>query len=280
MTLAVTGGHGEFGSAVVARVRALTDQPVVATVREPGRGEPVPGVEYRPGDFDDPARLTASLADVETVLVNATFFGADPAQRLPRVTAAIDAAVAAGVRRIVLTSWPQPASMPTVQDYRVLEETVRAAGAKWTIVRMSVGLADALARDIVWGRKTGELVAPAAGAVVTPAALSDLASATAALLVNPSDDLLELTGPDRVGWDQLARLASVPFRAVSDEEYVAYLTGTFQLPEPAARQLTALYADFRGTWASTPTSTLTDLLDDQVTSGLDAVRRRVDRFPA
>jgi NAD(P)H dehydrogenase (quinone) len=280
MTFAVTGGHGEFGAAVVDRLRALTDQPVVATVREPGRGESVSGVEYRPGDFDDPASLTASLADVETVLVNATFFGADPARRLPRVTAAIDAAVSAGVRRIVLTSWPQPASMPTVQDYRTLEETVRTAGPSWTIVRMSTGLADALARDVVWGRKTGELVAPAAGAVVTPAALTDLASAAAAVMVNRSDDVVELTGPDRVGWDELAGLAGVPFRPVSDEEYVAYVTGTFQLPEPAARELTALYADFRGTWASTPTSTLADLLDHPVTSGLDAVQRRVDRFPA
>ncbi|WP_329004725.1 NAD(P)H-binding protein [Kribbella sp. NBC_00709] len=283
MTFAVTGGHGEFGSAVVAQLQTLTDQPVVATVRDPGKPGAA-GVEYRPGDFDDPATLRAALADIETVLVNATFFGADPSRRLARVTAAIGAAAEAGVRRIVLTSWSdlERATMPTVQDYGELEATVKAAGPAWTILRMAVGLGDAVARDVVWGRQQGELVAPAKDATITPSTPADLAAAAAAALVNPSLDgaVLELTGPDAIGWDELAAIAGIPFRAVDDDEFVAWVVTNFGLPEAVARQLAALYADFRGAWAGTPTSTLGDLLGRPATSGVDAVRLRVDRFPA
>ncbi|MGH3187280.1 MAG: NAD(P)H-binding protein [Streptosporangiaceae bacterium] len=121
----------------------------------------LPGIDYRAGDFDDPGTLQRSLAGVDTVLVNATFFGADPSLRLPRVTAAIDAAAQAGVDRVVLTSWPsqEKATMPSVQNYRALESAVKAAGPSWAILRLNIGMADALARDVVWGQQMGELIA-------------------------------------------------------------------------------------------------------------------------
>lgn len=282
MTFAVTGGHGEFGSAVVAHLQTLTDQPVVATVRDPGKVTAA-GIDYRAGDFDDPAALRASLTDVETVLINATFFGADPSRRRTRVAGAIGAAADAGVRRIVLTSWAdlERATMPTVQDYRELEATVKAAGPAWTILRMAVGLGDAVARDVVWGRRQGELVAPAKGASITPAAPADLAAAAAAALVSTDLDeaVLELTGPDTIGWDDLAAIAGVPFRAVDDDEFVTWTVENFGLPEAVARQLAALYADFRSPWAGTPTSALGELLGQAATPGVDAVRQRVDQFP-
>jgi NAD(P)H dehydrogenase (quinone) len=200
------------------------------------------------------------------------------------VTAAIGAAADAGVGRIVLTSWPdlENAAMPTVQDYRRLEAAVKSAGPSWTVIRLGVGLGDAVARDVVWGRKAGELVAPAKDARVTPAAVTDLAEAAAAVLTRTGHEgeVLEMTGPDAIGWHDVAELAGVPFRAVPDDEYVAYLTETLNLPEAAARQLAALYADFRGPWASTPTTTVTDLIGHPALPGTEAVRRRVAKFPA
>jgi NAD(P)H dehydrogenase (quinone) len=284
MTIAVTGDNGEFGAAVIAQVRNRTDEPVVATVRDVAKGRRVAGVTYRPGDFDDPESLRASLGGVDTVFVNATFFGQDPARRLPRVTAAIGAAAGAGVARIVLTSWPdlENATMPTVQDHRPLEAAAKTAGPDWTIIRLGVGFGDALARDVVWGRKAGELVAPAKDAKVTPAAVTDLAEAAAVVLTQAGHEgeVLEMTGPDAIGWHDLATLAGVPFRAVPDDEYVTYLTETVHLPEAAARQLTALYADFRGPWASTPTTTVADLIGRPPLPGTEAVRRRVATVPA
>jgi NAD(P)H dehydrogenase (quinone) len=156
----------------------------------------------------------------------------------------------------------------------------KSAGPSWTIIRLGVGFGDAIARDVAWGRKAGELVAPAKDAMVTPAAVTDLAEAAAAVLTQDGHEgeVLEMTGPNAIGWHDVAKLAGVPFRAVPDDEYVAYLTETFSLPEAAGRQLAALYADFRGPWASTPTTTVTDLIGHRALSGIEAVQRRVARF--
>lgn len=283
MTIAVTGGNGEFGSAVLDHLTDRTQQALVATVRDTTKGRRHAAVDYRPGNFDDPTTLRRSLTGVDTVLINATFFGADPSRRLARATAAIDAATQAGAARIVLTSWPdlENAAMPSVQNYRELEAAVKTAGPNWTIIRLNIGLADALARDIVWARKTGELVAPADGALATPAAITDLAAATATVLADGGHegDTLELTGPDQLGWDDLAALAGTPFRAVTDEQYTAYLAESFALPDDLAELLTSMYADFRSPWASTPTTTAASLLSHPMLPGTQAVLKRAALFP-
>jgi NAD(P)H dehydrogenase (quinone) len=284
MTIAVTGGNGEFGRAVLSFLAARSARPLVATVRDLAQVQPVIGVDYRPGGFDDPATLRASLAGVRTVLVNATFFGADPGLRLPRVAAAIQTAADAGVEHVVLTSWPdlERATMAQVQDYKQLETLVKSAGPTWTILRLGCGLADAVARDVVWAKAGGELVAPAAGARVTPAAVADLAEATAVVLseAGPGHDRVvhELSGPDAVTWEDLAELAGVPFRAVDDEDYRKYLD-RIKLPASTVEQLIALYADLRSDWASTPTPTLAKLIGRAPVAGLAAVDRRTSRFP-
>jgi len=283
MTIAVTGGNGEFGRAVLESLAERAGEPVVATVRDLAKVQPVPGVDYRPGTFDDPETLRTSLAGVDALLMNATFFGADPALRLPRVAAAIGAAAQAGAGRIVLTSWPdlEHATLPDIQDYQLLEALVQTAGTAWTIVRLGHGLADAVARDVVWGKAGGELVAPAAGARVTPAAVTDLAEAAATVLAAPGHEsaMYELTGPDQVTWNDLAGLADVPFRAVTDDEYRDYLS-RFSLPAATVQQLIGLYAEFRSGWNSTPTPALARLIGRAPVPGIEAVSRRVVRFPA
>jgi NAD(P)H dehydrogenase (quinone) len=281
MTIAVTGGNGEFGQAVLEYLGQHAPGPLVATVRDLASVRPLPGVEYRPGDFDRPETLRDSLAGVDTVLVNATFFGADPSLRSPRVGAAIRAAARAGVHRIVLTSWPDlgNATMPAVQDYAHLEDLVTTAGPAWTVLRLGYGLADALARDVVWGRAGGEIVAPARAACVSPAAVTDLAEAAAIVLLTGHDGAVhELTGPDPVTWDDLAELAGAPFRAVTDDEYRDHVA-RLGLPAGTAQQLLELYADFRGEWDSAPTPTLMRILGRPAVPGVEAVRRRVALFP-
>jgi NAD(P)H dehydrogenase (quinone) len=278
MTIAVTGGNGEFGRAVVEFLIRRTTEPVVATVRDLARVKPLDGVDHRLGDFADPGTLRGSLAGVGTVLVNATFFGADPTRRLPLVSAAITAAVQAGVARIVLTSWPDldRATHPSVQNYAELERLVKRAGPAWTILRLGPGLADAVARDVTWARHGGELVAPAADGKVTPAAVADLAESTAAVLGSPGNEqsVLEVTGPDAVSWQDVARLAGVPYRSVTDDEYRAYVQ-RYHLPAPVVEQLVALYTDIRSDWAATPTPVLETLLGRPAVAGIEAVARRV-----
>lgn len=280
MPIAVTGANGEFGRAVLGSLRHRTDERLIGTVREPAKSEPLPGVDYRPGDFDEPDALRASLAGVDSVLVNATFFGADPSRRLGRVAAAIRAAASAGVGRIVLTSWPdlEHAGHPSIQDYKEHEALVRTVGPEWTILRLCYGLGDAVARDVMWAKAGGELVAPASGARVTPAAVDDLADAAAVALSQPGHEhqRYELTGPDTVAWDDLAELAGVKFRAVDDDGYRQFLT-RFNLPASVVEQLIELYVDFRSGWSAEPTATLEKLIGRPPVRGIEAIRRRVAR---
>jgi len=283
MAIAVTGGNGEFGITVLEALRKRTHEPLVATVRDPAKAQRIEGVDYRPGDFDRPDSLRASLSGVDAVLINATFFGADPSLRRRRISSAIRAAAEAGVSRIVLTSWPDldHAALPAVQDYKHLEALVKTAGPAWTILRAGYGLPIALARDVVWAKSGGELVAPAAGARVTPADVTDLAEAAAVVLTQPGHDSVvhELSGPDSITWEQLAELAEVPFRAVTDDAYLDYLA-RFNLPAEVAQGLIDMYADFRSDWAAAPTATLGELIGHAPVPGIEAVNQGVSRFPA
>jgi NAD(P)H dehydrogenase (quinone) len=74
--------------------------PLRLVVRDAGGAAEVPGAEVvaNPGGFDDPAGLEAALRGADTVyLVSA----AEHENRLRQYVAAVDAAAAAGVQRIV-----------------------------------------------------------------------------------------------------------------------------------------------------------------------------------
>jgi NAD(P)H dehydrogenase (quinone) len=287
MTIAITGAHGEFGRAVLENVaRFAPHEKLVATVRNPADSTELTerGIEVRPGSFDEPEALRRSLQGVDVVFVNATFFGVAPELRGERVGNAIDAAADAGASRIVLTSWPdlEHTSVSVVQDYIGSEARLRAAGPAWTILRLGSGLADAVARDVMWARRDGELVAPAAGAISRPAAIRDLAEASGAVVAGAGHEgrLYELRGPDAVSWTDLAAIAGdldglrVQYRSVSETEYKEYLE-TQGLPGTVIDGLLQLYAAFRSGWAGSSDSTLAELLGRAPVSGVDAVRARV-----
>ena len=289
MTIAVTGANGEFGRAVVEALLARRpDVELVATVRDPAAADELDarGVDVRPGNFDDEAALAAAFAGVDTVLINATFFGADPSLRGDRVARAIDAATSAGASRILLTSWPDldNCSLSSVQDYVRSESALRAAGPEWTILRLGYGLADAVGRDVKWAIRDGELVAPAGIATCTPAAVRDLAEAAAIQTLDESTSgtTFELSGPDAVSWPELAALAGevagrdIRYTAVTDDEWRARLTAS-GIPAGVTAALLDLYDVIRSGWANTPTTTLAEVLGRQPVAGVDAVRARIGR---
>ena len=290
MVLVVTGANGEFGRAVVENVLAAAPSSrVVATVRDVARAADLTerGVEVRPGSFDDPDALARAFTGADTIVVNATFFGTVPDMRGRRVAAAIDAATEAGAERIVLTSWTDldRCTLPSVQDYVASEARVRAAGPEWTIIRMGFGLADTVARDVLWARHDGELVAPAGRATTAPAAVADLAAATARVAVGTghTGTVYDLTGPRAIDWNDLAALAgegdgrAVGYRPVTDAEYLAHL-GARGLNEGFAAGLLEVHDAFRSGWANQPTPDLPRLLGREPLDSLDAVRGRLEHM--
>lgn len=289
MPIVITGANGEFGRGVLNAVAALAPgEHVVASVRDVARAADLQerGIEVRPGSFDEPDALPAAFSGADTVFVNATFFGADTELRRRRVAAAIRAAADAGAARIVVTTWPNldRTALPNVKDFVETERIVRAAGPSWTILRLGYGLADAVARDVVWARRDGELIAPAGHARCAPAAVSDLMDAAAATIVGPGHEntRYEFTGPRAIGWTDLAALAAsidgrdIRYRPVEDGEYRAYLAAQ-GLPGRVIDGLLGLYAEFRSGWAATPAPDLGRLLGRDPVDTLDAVSQRVAR---
>jgi NAD(P)H dehydrogenase (quinone) len=142
--------------------------------------------------------------------------------------------------------------------------------------------------NAVAGRLPGEhLVAPAADARCTPAAVSDLAAAAAAVITGTGHEnaRYELTGPRAIDWTDLARLAAVAdgrdirYRPVTDDEYRAYLAAQ-GLPEPVIEGLLGLYAEFRSGWAATPSPDLARLLGREPADTLEAVNQRLPGWSA
>jgi len=96
MTIAVTAVSGQLGRAIAqALLDMKLDQPIIGLARTPAKVTGL-GIDVRPGDYDQPDDLKASLAGVDTLLLVSGL--AAPDVRIQQHRNVIDAARAAGVR--------------------------------------------------------------------------------------------------------------------------------------------------------------------------------------
>jgi uncharacterized protein YbjT (DUF2867 family) len=110
-TVLVTGATGRQGGAVARRLLA-DGRPVRALVRDAAapsaRALAAAGAELTPGDFDDPASLPAALNGVAAVFamppITLRPSGPDDEREVTRGRALIDAAAAAGIEQVVLST--------------------------------------------------------------------------------------------------------------------------------------------------------------------------------
>ena len=133
--IGVTGATGELGGRVASR---LADRGVEQRliVRDQARAPSLPHAEVAVfGGYEDGDGMRRALEGVETLfLVSAA---EDPARVLLHKTA-VDAAVAAGVRRIVYTSFVRAAPDATftfARDHFHTEEHIKASGVAYTFLR-------------------------------------------------------------------------------------------------------------------------------------------------
>jgi NAD(P)H dehydrogenase (quinone) len=228
-----------------------------------------------------------AFAGADTVLVNGTNYGTPPDSRGRQHAAAIRAARQAGARHIAVTSFPGPKrdALSLAVDAAGTERLLAESAEQWTVLRMVYAMDQALARDVRWAEANGELVAPAANARTTAATPDDLAEATAAVLTSDqrAGRTYELTGPDTIGWADLASLGAtrtgkpIRYRAASDDEFRTFALG-LGFPDRAAALdgLIDFYRAFRAGWASTPSDDLAQLLGRPPVPSLEAVRAAVE----
>jgi NAD(P)H dehydrogenase (quinone) len=250
----VTGASGQLGGAVLEALleRVPADQ-LGASVRDPQKlaGPRERGVRVRRGDFTDPASLANAFEDATAVLIVSASNTGGEAVRQHR--AAIDAAVAAGVKRIFYTSHmgaDAASPFPPMPDHAATEDALRTSGAAFTSLRNGF-YASTVPMLLRHALATGELRVPSDGAVAWTTH-ADLAAATAQILVDGGFDgpTPPLTGPEAVDMARIAEIASQlvgrPIRhvVVSDSEYREGLL-TAGLPVPAADMLVGLFAASR-----------------------------------
>lgn len=211
--LLVTGASGQLGRAVVACLLASGATDVVAATRDPSKLADLAarGVEVRKADFDDPATLAAAFAGVERVLLISTDTLGQPGQRIAQHRAAVEAAVAAGVKHIAYTSAPSPRPQPNggvLDDHFWTEAAIFASGVDFTILRHQL-YAETILMGASQAVASGQLFSAGAGRGRSYVTRDDCARAdAAALLTATGRQVLDVTGPEAITADALAALLS------------------------------------------------------------------------
>lgn len=136
MTLAVTTASGQLGQAIITALKALnTGEPIIGLARSPEKAGDL-GIEIRPGDYDQPEQLASSLKGVESVLMVSGM--APPDARAVQHRNVIEAAKAAGVRKVVFTSVqgsPDTGFGEIIRSTRQTEEDLKQSCLNWVIGR-------------------------------------------------------------------------------------------------------------------------------------------------
>lgn len=189
----ILGGTGKTGRRIASRLTAAGHQ-----VRTASRT----GGDVRL-DLDDPATHAPALAGITAAyLLEPGSVGGDT----QRMAGLVDAAVAAGVSRLVLLSAPGADS-----DHHPLhatEQAVRRSGLEWTVLRPG-WFAQNFSEDF-WlpAVRSGTLALPAGDGRVPFIDAEDIADVAVAALTEDrhAGQVYELTGPRALGFGEAAEL--------------------------------------------------------------------------
>jgi uncharacterized protein YbjT (DUF2867 family) len=189
-----------------------------------------PEVEQAVGDYGDPVALRAAVDGVERVFLAC----ANHPQQVPWETAVIDAAAAAGVRRIVKLSafGAQIGSPVAFLDANArIEQHLRDSGVAWTFLRPTFLMSNLL-RGAGGVRSENAFLVPGAGAKIALVDPRDVAEVAAAVLTGAGHDgrHYDLTGPESVTFDDVAEHLSavlgrrIDFVDLSDDQATTRFT--------------------------------------------------------
>jgi len=266
----VTGATGKLGQAIVERLlKKLPSDQVGVSVRDPDKAYALQeqGVRVRKGEFGDRESLRQAFEGASQVLIISSNSAGESAVQHHRN--AIEAAKAAGARRILYTSHmgANPASpFAPMRDHAATEEILKTSGIAFTSLRNGfysesglMLLGDAF--------KTGKIIAPEDGPV-SWTTHADLAEAAVIALTNDGrlDGLTPpLTASEALDLEAIAQVASklagreITRVTVTDEEYRTTMISR-GLPEMRADLLVGLFvASRKGEFAAVD-STLESLL--------------------
>ncbi|HKX13590.1 MAG TPA: SDR family oxidoreductase [Propionibacteriaceae bacterium] len=204
--LAVTGSTGRLGGRVARRLSELgVDHRLV--VRDPAKAPALPGTHIATCAYGDDAAARTALSGVDTVFMVSA---AETPDRVAQHLTFIDAAVAAGVQRIVYVSFfgaSATATFTLARDHWATEEHLRSVGVAHTILRDNI-YADFTPHFI---GTDGNIRGPAGDGRVAVVAQADIADVAVAVLTSDGaydGRTLHLTGPSALTMDEIASILS------------------------------------------------------------------------
>lgn len=201
----ITGATGAVGGRVAARL-ADSGHAQRLIVRDPSRAPDLPGTETAKASYGDPESMRRALTGIETLFMVS---GSEAADRLRQHVAAVDAAVEAGVERIVYLSFlgaAPDATFTFARDHWWTEEHVRATGLRHTFLRDNIYM-DML--PLLPG-PGGVIRGPAGDGRVGAVARDDIADVAVAVLLGESHDgrTYDVTGPEAITLQEVAEKLS------------------------------------------------------------------------
>lgn len=279
----VTGASGNIGRMTLKHLlRRVSANDLFGLARDPDKATELAasGIVIRKGDYFDYEGLVRAFDGIDKVMLVSTHAFTDRNTQHQNV---INAAKQAGVKHIVYMPIIHNANsafkLPQVTDEDIfVEDKLMASGLTFTLVRHPPFLENI--QGYVGGNplETGVL-APAGTGKAGYACREELAEAHAVVLTEAGHEnkSYSLYGDPAVSFLDIARILSdisgkpVPFKAVSDQEYIANLVSA-GMPEPAAGfVLTWVHAVNAGEWEG-QTGDLEKLLGRKPTAPAEFLR--------
>ena len=217
--LAVTGSTGNVGGRV-ARLLAAAGVPQRLIVRDPARAPRLAGASLAIATYSDGEAARRALDGVQTLFMVS---GAEAADRVDQHRSFIDAAVAAGVGRIVYLSFygaAPDATFTLARDHWATEEHIRGTGLAHTFVRdnMYLDFFPFMVED-------GVIRGPAGDGRVAAVAQDDIAEVVSAVLREPAGydaATLSLTGREALTFHDIAEVLGARYEPETvDEAYAS-----------------------------------------------------------
>lgn len=248
--IVITGATGQVGGEVLRRL-LQRDVPVRALVRDSAKAEADAvrrsGVETVEGDFAEPETLDRALEGADTMFLQC----ANVPEQVELESNAVDAAVRAGVRRVVKLSilGAQAGSPVPFRDWHGrIEERLKDSGTGFTLLRPNFfmqSLPGLIGAD-------GNIYAPTGDGRVGWVDIRDIAEVAARTLKEEGHEgeTYTITGPDSLSMAEVAEKLSEAtgreIRHVDVSSGVAWERMVSSgMPEWFAEALLALYAAIR-----------------------------------
>lgn len=214
--LAITGATGGVGGRISQRLAELGYHQRLI-VRDAARAPDLPGAEVDEASYGDPGALRRILAGTRTFFMVS---GGEAFDRVRQHTAAVDAAVEAGVERIVYLSFvgaSPEATFTFARDHWHTEEHVRESGLRHTFLRdnMYLDFLPALAGA------DGVIRGPGGEGRVGAVARDDIADVAVAVLLGGGHDgrTYDVTGREAITLHEAAEtLSRVTGRTITYQE--------------------------------------------------------------